>query len=303
MVTRSVYKDITWIDLESPTREEVREIMEEFHVDPLAADELLSPTLRPKVDLYENLIYLIVHFPLVVHTHGRSGAQEIDFIIGKNFIITTHYELVDPLHEFSRVFEVNSILDKSNIGTHAGFVFFYILRELYRNVMLQLDELDRKLEDIEERIFKGEEAFMVREISKVNRDLLNVRQAIRPHKEILESFEIAATRFFGDDFLYHVRAISGEYYRVYNVLESQKETLVDLRETNDALLTTKTNEIMKILTVMAFVILPPGLIAGLFGMNVKPPFLDTENHFWLIVVVMMSSMIFTFVLMKWKKWI
>jgi magnesium transporter len=304
MISRYTYKNLTWIDLESPSKEEVREIMAEYNVHPLVADELLSPTLRPKVDLYDNLIYLIIHFPAVYHNHGKSGAQEIDFIIGKDFLITTHYELIDPLHEFSRVFEVNSILDKSDIGKHAGFLFFYIIKELYRTLVLELDHIDEQLEDIEDRIFKGEEPAMVEKISRVNRDLLNVRQAIRPHKEVLDSFEVAGKKFFGGEFEYHLRAIVGEYYKVFNILEGHKETLLDLRETNDSLLTTKTNEIMKVLTIMAFITFPLTLITGLFGMNTTiTPLVEGEYGFWVISGIMLATTLIMFAYFKFKKWI
>ena len=112
MISRYKYRDLVWVDMERPSHEEVRQIMEEFEIHPIVADELLSPSLRPKVDRYENFIYLILHFPAIRHSHNNSS-QEVDFIIGKKFIITVRYELLDPLHKFSKVFEVNSILNKS----------------------------------------------------------------------------------------------------------------------------------------------------------------------------------------------
>ncbi len=303
MISRYQYKDLVWVDLESPTKEEVREIMEKYNIHPLVADEMLSPTLRPKVDLYDNLIYLIMHFPVLYNMHGRSGGQEIDFIIGKDFLITTHYELIDPLHEFSKVFEVNSILDKSDIGKHAGYLFYYIIKELYHGLTIELDHLSEELENIEDKIFQGEEAKMVESISRVNRDLLNVKQAIRPHKEVLDSFETAGKQFFGKEFAYHLQSISGEYYKVFNILEGQKETLLDLRVTNDSLLTTKTNEIMKILTIVAFITFPLTLIAGIFGMNAEfMPFVNDSNGFWFILGIMLMTGIIMFVYFKFKKW-
>lgn len=303
MISRYTYKKLTWIDLESPSKEEVREVMQEYNLHPLAADELLAPTLRPKVDMYNDMIYLIMHFPAVYHTHSNSGAQEIDFIIGKDFLITTHYELVDPLHEFSKVFEVKSILDKSDIGNHAGFLFFYIIKELYRILVIELDHIDEQLEDIEDRIFKGEETEMVERISRVNRDLLNVRQAIRPHKEVLDSFEHAGKRFFGSEFEYHLRAIVGEYYKVYTILEGHKETLLDLRDTNDSLLTTKTNETMKVLTIAALVAYPPAIIAGIFGMNVITPVDRYDNGFLIIIILMLTTSLSFLIFFKLKKWL
>lgn len=287
MISRYTYKDLVWVDVQAPTQEEVRSLMEEFSIHPLAADELLSPTLRPKVDLYQNFIYLILHFPTISHNHDGGKDQEIDFIVGKNFLITTHYDLIDPLHEFSKVFEVNSILEKSNIGDHAGYLLFYILKELYKMLDSELDHINHDFGDIESKIFAGKERDMVNAISRLNRDLLNFKQAIRPHKEVLESFEIAGKKFFGEEFSYYLHTITGEFYKVSSVLDGHRETLLELRETNDSLLTSKTNDIMKTLTVTAFIILPLTFIGQVFGMSLPNiPLANDPNAFWVILGAM-----------------
>lgn len=304
MISRYTYKDLVWIDVQSPTQDEVRGLMEEFNVHPLAADELLTPTLRPKVDLYPDFIYLILHFPVISHKHEGGKEQEIDFIVGKNFLITTHYDLIDPLHEFSKVFEVNSILERSNIGNHAGFILFYIMKELYKMLDRELDHINHDFIDIEAKIFAGKERDMVNAISHLNRDLLNFRQTLRPHKEVLESFEIAGTKFFGQDFSYYLRTIVGEHYKISAILDGHRETLLELRETNDSLLTTKTNDIVKTLTVTTFIMLPLTLMASLFGMNaVNIPLVTRPNGFWLVVVLMACTMSGFYIYFKFfKKW-
>ncbi len=304
MISRYTYKDLVWVDVQSPTQEEVRTLMEEFSIHPLAADELLTPTLRPKVDLYPNFIYLILHFPAISHKHDGGHDQEIDFIVGKNFLITTHYGLIDPIHEFSKVFEVNSILEKSNIGNHAGFILFYIMKELYKMLDKELDHVRNDFSNIESKVFNGKERDMVGAISHLNRDLLNFKQTIRPHKEVLESFELAGTKFFGQDFSYYLRTITGEFYKVSTILDGHRETLLELRDTNDSLLTAKTTEIMKTLTVTAFIILPLTFIVSLFGMNVPNiPIASDPSGFWIIIGIMGVVGVCLFAYFKFvKKW-
>lgn len=303
MISRYPYKDLVWIDVQSPTQDEVRSLMEEFGIHPLAAEELLVPTLRPKVDLYHNFIYLILHFPTISHKHDGGHEQEIDFIIGKNFLITTHYDLIDPLHEFSKVFEVNSILEKSNIGNHAGYLLFYIMRDLYKMLDRELDHVSHDFDDIESNIFCGKERDMVNAISHLNRDLLDFKQTLRPHKEVLESFEIAGGKFFGEEFSYYLRTIVGEFYKISTILDGHRETLLELRDTNDSLLATKTNEVMKILTIIASVILPLSLIASVFGMNTHElPIVGIPYDFWIIMGIMTIGGIFMLAFFKYKKW-
>ena len=304
MINRYQYKKLTWIDLENPTREEVERLMEEYDIHRLVGEELLGATVRPKVDLYDNLIYLILHFPTISHNHNGKTEQEVDFIIGKNFIITVRYDTVDPLREFSKVFEVNSILDKSNIGDHAGYIFFYIMRQMYKSLGSELSTITNRLKDIEERIFKGEEEQMVREISNANKSLLDFRESIRFHKEVLESFEVAGKSFFEEKFHYYLRAIIGEYYKVFSLLENQKEMVVDLRETNDSLLTNKTNEIMKFIAMISFVTFPLSLVAAIFGMNTEYlPVVGSNGDFWIVTGFMFVMALLIFVYFKIKRWL
>jgi magnesium transporter len=295
---------LVWVDVQAPTQEEVRSLMEEFSIHPLVADELLGPTLRPKVDLYSDFIYLILHFPSITHKHDGGEDQEIDFIIGKKFIITTHYGHIDQLHEFSKVFEVNSILDKSNIGDHAGFILFYILKNLYKVLDGELDHINNDFNDIQAKIFSGKERDMVNAISHINRDLLNFKQILRPHKEVLESFEIAGTKFFGQEFSYYLRTIVGEFYKLSSILDGHRETILDLRDTNDSLLTTKTNDIMKLLTVMSFTMLPLSFVASIFGMNTREmPIIGLSNDFWIILSGMAIAGVFLVGFFKFRKWL
>lgn len=303
MISRYTYKDLVWVDVLSPTTEEVRSLMDEFDIHPLVADELLGETIRPKVDLYPNFIYLILHFPTITHKHDGGEDQEIDFIVGKKFIITAHYNHVDQLHEFSKVFEVNSILDKSNIGDHAGFILFYLLKGLYGMLDGELEHINRDFNEIQSKIFSGKERDMVNSISHLNRDLLNFKQTIRPHKEVLESFEAAGKKFFGEDFSYYLRAITGEFYKVSSILDGHRETLLELRDTNDSLLTTKTNDIMKLLTIMSFIMLPLSFVASVFAMNTTDtPFVGYHHDFLYLSLGMAIVAIFLVGFFKRRKW-
>ena len=303
MISRNTYRDLLWIDAERPTHEEIRGLMEEFDIHPIVADELLTPSLRPKVDHYENFIYLILHFPAIRHSHSNVS-QEVDFIIGKKFIITVRYELLDPLHKFSKVFEVNSILDKSDIGEHAGFLFFYMIRKIYSSLQHELSIIGERLKDVEDRIFSGQERAMVQSLSNTHRDLLAFHRAMRLHKPVLSSLGVACEEFYGKDFRHYTDNIVGEYYKVEELLEDQKEVLNDLRATNDSLLSTKTNEIMKVLTVTTFSILPATLIGQIFAMSfVNTPFRSNPHGFWIVVGLMLCVAIGTYLFFRTKKWL
>jgi magnesium transporter len=303
MISKYTYKTLTWIDLSSPTKEEVRALSEEYKVPELVRDEILTPTLRSKVDLYDNLIFLILHFPILPASRpGQNIEQEIDFVIGKNFIITTHYEPIPPLEEFAKMFDKGSALEKRNLSEHAGFLFYFIMKELYRYSMTELDKVNESLHEIETKIFEGHEAEMVEKMSSVNRILIDYKQALRFHREVLLSFESAATDFFGAHFAYYLSSIIGEYNKVQSILDGHREILGDLRETNDSLLTTKTNDTIKKLTIMTFIILPLTFITGVFGMNMNMVFISSTADFVKVISAMLIIALAMFVYFKGKKW-
>ena len=303
MRTSYEHNGVLWIDLESPTQDEVRGIVEQFGIPTMVAEELLLPSTKPRAEFYNSFMYAILHFPTLRRSH-KSAEQEVDFVVGHNFIITTHYDIVDPLHKFSKVFEVNSILDKSNIGNHAGYFLFYMLKKLYKGVEYEVERVRHHLGTIEGDIFSGHEVGMVEALSKTARDLLNLRQTIEPHREVLRTIESEGAKLFGDDFTPYLRALSNDYYRVHNHVMRNAESLHELRETNNSLLTTKQNETMRMLTIMALFTFPLALIAAVLGVDTKyNPILGRPNDFWIIVGIMASFACLMFWYFKHKKWL
>ncbi len=303
MISKYNYKGLIWIDLESPTNEELSHVMEEYSIDSVVVEEMRNASLQSKVDLYSNFIYLILHFPQISNKEILGLEKEIDFVIGKDFIITTHYEFIESLHEFSKTFEVNSILKKNIETEHAGFLFFSLIKTLYIHSRHQLNDINILLKDTERKIFEGHEGEMVKTISNINRTLLDFRQALRFHKEVLNSFEHAAKNFFGEKFVYHTSVIIGEYNKTQAVLDSHKEILNDLRDTNDSLLANKTKETMKILTVVTFLISPIAVISDIFVINSRFMKVENANNYNFVIFLMFITSLLAFIFVKRKKWL
>lgn len=304
MIQRFVYRGVEWIDLESPTYEEVIAISKERGLNRVIAEELSKPSIKPKVDLYRDYLYLVLHFPAVRQSHSGSMSQEVDFVVGKNFLITTHYDTVDPLHEFSKIFEVNAILDRSDFGEHAGYIFYYMLRHIYKGTENELENISEYLNTVEAAIFSGKEKDMVEKISHLGRDILDIKGILRPHRHILDSLTVAAVQFFGESFSFPMRAISNEYHRINNDVTHVSDLVAELRQTNNSLVSTRQNEIMKILTIMAFVTFPLSLIAGIFGMNTDfNPIVGMPFDFWVVIGIMAGLTSTFFIFFKYKKWL
>lgn len=306
MLARYKYKNITWVDVESPTSAEIMDIKDEFSLPELVSEELNTCTLRSKVDYYEKLglIYLVLHFP-ILNEKGQNIEQEFDFVIGKNFIITARYEKIDYFNNFSRIFSLDNVFDKSHYSENPGHLLVQVLKALYKNTLEQLEQINDSLKNIENNIFNGKQSETVEIISSVNRKFVNFKQAIRNHNEILNSFNDAAMDLFGSNFSHNANTINSEYNRVKNTLETGKEILNDLRITNDSILSTKTNETIKTLTIVSFTLLPITLITGIFGMNTSDDALIIRNDrdFLLVLIFIVTLWLVMFIYFKAKKWL
>ncbi len=306
MISRYTYHEVTWVDIESPSKEEIVHVMEEFSVPDLIGEEMISSTLRSKVELYDNLVYVILHFPTAKIKKGvRTGEQEIDFIIGKNFLITVRYDTIDPVHEFSKLFESASILRQEKMASHGGYIFVQMMKELYKTSLIELDELTKTVKEIEYSIFNGQEEAMVKKISHTSRKLLDFKQAVRFHRDILISYEVASTRLFGEEYGYYANLITSEFNKVNSLLESNRDALSELQRTNDSLLSTKTNDTMRTFTILTFVMMPLTIITGVFGMNTAENliFIQNKSDFLFIIGAMAITGLVMFIFFKVRKWL
>ncbi|MEN9852311.1 MAG: hypothetical protein RI996_254 [Candidatus Parcubacteria bacterium] len=300
MLAKRTHKDLVWVDLNRPTYAEVESLISEFNLHPIVAESLLEPTLHPKVEEYKDMLYLVMHFPTMNTSRFGSDQQEIDFVIGKNFLITAHYELTDPLHNFAKQFEVNTIVESNAMGEHPGFLFYYLMKNLYNDMRIELQSLRSHTKSIEDIIFSGNNGQIVEDLSEISHKILDFREATRFHKSILVSFEAASEKMFGSSFASYADTLTSEYYKLWEILENLRETIVELKKTNDSLLAYKTNEAIRFLTLFTFIALPLQIIPDIFTTSV---FVEGRYDSHIIHFVSLAIALVLFFYFKFRKWI
>ena len=171
--------------------------------------------------------------------------------------------------------------------------------------MLQdLEGMKGSLVYAEGQIFAGDEKHMVEVLSNLSRELIDLKQASRLHKEVIEAFAPAAHRFFGPDFKSYIDDILKEYSKIHELVSNHRELLDELRETNDSILSTKQNEIMKTLTVVAFVAFPMTVISELFTMNtIHTPLVGRADDWLIIMGIMLAVALSIYAVVKYKRWL
>jgi len=297
------YNNLTWIDIMNPTREEVMNIMAQYHLAPYIAEELLTPSPRPKVDVFEDCLFLVLHFPSTndSKTTETPDEHEIDFIIGQEALITTHYHPIESIIEFEKMIEYSSIMDRDNLGTNGGFLFTHLVRTIYKNLDATIATFNNQLRNIETKIFSGEEQAMVSDLSSLNRRILDYRRSLRFQGITLAELERHATPILGRECEYLFNRLGAHYRELMNTLDSDKQLLEDLQKTNDMLLTTRTNNIMRIVGILAFILIPLSI-----GVDIIVAFEMMERYPMNAIIVLLSSIVVILIMIALftkKRWL
>jgi magnesium transporter len=279
--------------------------MREFKIDARIEEEIITETPYPIVVSSKNYLYLVLHFP-TSDPNGGAKNQEIDFIIGKHFLITARYETINSIQNLHKVFEAEELIGLPVTTDHADVLLERVMRRLYSALREDVELIGRSLEHIEADIFSGKERKTVRVISDVNRVLLRFDMTIGRHAESLSSLlaELSLPTFFGKEFLERSTHIDAEREHVASLIAAYREVATELRDTNDSLLSSSQNEVMKNLTVIAAIVLPLTLITSLFQMNVDDvPFAQDPHAFWIIGGLDIVLVILLTAFSKYKKWL
>jgi len=304
MVKRHERNGVIWVDMEAPTREELRAVMNEFDIGERVEEEIVSPTPYPLVLCSPAYTYLILHFP-TSNPQGGAKNQEVDFIVGKNFLITARYEVIDAIHSLHRVFEAEEMLDLPARKHGAHHLIERVLRHLYGAIRDQAEQTARAMDRIEEEIFAGKEREMVYTISLVGRVLLRFDTTLARHQEPLKAFleDLGSPTLFGKTFHTHATHIQAEHDHTRALVGTYRAVLAELRNTNESLLSASQNEIVKRLTIMSFFALPLTVIASIFGMNNDHlPFVDSPYFIWAFLLITGLLILSLLVYFKHRKW-
>jgi len=297
------FNNVTWIDFENPDSGTTRYLQENFNIHPLAIEEFITPTIRPKATIYPDCIFLTLHIPLFDTVERTTYPGELDIVITKDHLITGHDHKIFQLTHFFEKLENSPGKQRVYMNATPAHLLYYLVETLVESCFPRLDHIHKNIDIIENHVFNGEEKEMVREISIAKRDVLNFRRALKPQRSILESLAQMDTKFISSDLRAYYQDLVGTNIRLWSSLESAKETIESLEETNNSLLSNKLNLTMKVLTVFNAIFLPITVYSNLMSMNTPIPFENNIIGFWLHSFLMLIISILTIILFKFKKWI
>jgi len=297
------FKNITWIDFSDPGADDVLYLQENFDIHPLAIEEFMTPTYRPKATQYENCIFLTIHIPLYDTKARTTYPGELDIVITKDHLITGHVKGIYQLDDFFAELEGSEGKRRIYMSKTPAHLLYSILEMLLESCFPRIDHIHEKLENIEEQVFNGKEKEMVFEISVVKRDILNFRRTLKPQRHIIESLAQMKSKLIAPELSAYFQDLTGTNIRLWNALESNKETIESMEETNNSLLSNKLDFTMKVLTVFSAIMMPMTVYSNILAMSADIPFGKSPHAFAIHSSIMIFISICTIVVFKIRKWL
>lgn len=297
------FKNITWIDFEDPGADDIVYLQENFDIHPLAIEEFVTPTYRPKATQYDNCLFLTIHIPLFDSNSRTTYPGELDIVITKDHLITGHTKNIFQLEDFFRSLQESEGKRRLYMNKTPAHLVYKVIEMLLDSFFPNLDHIHERLLDIEEKVFSGQEKEMVFEISIVKRDILNFRRTLKPQRHIIESIAQMKSRFVDPELIPYFQDLIGTNIRLWNALESNKETIESLEETNNSLLSNKLDFTMKVLTIFNAIFLPVTVYSNIMSMSTHVPLSTGVSGFWIHTAIMLVISLFTIALFKIKKWL
>ena len=263
---------LTWFYIENPTSREVEFLDQRFHFHPLDLDDVLSRIQRPKIDEYEDYLFLVLHFPVFDKQNRITRPSEVDIFIGENYIVTVHCSAnLKPLAKFFHECEIHEESRETYLGRSSAFLLYHILDRLVTYCFPILNKITQNIDDIEDIIFEKTVPQTVHRISLLRRDLISFRRVIHPQIAVIETLENEEYPFLKEEQEIYFGDIADHIRKIWDGLEDCKEVVDGLAETSNWLTSNRIQEIMRVLTIVMAVITPATLVTSFFGMNIPLP--------------------------------
>ncbi|MGZ5320938.1 MAG: magnesium/cobalt transporter CorA [Solirubrobacterales bacterium] len=280
---------LRWVKIDHPGAAEQAWLEENFDFHALDFEDVRSRNQRPKIDQYEDYLFIVLHFPVFDSSRGRLGTGELDIFVGPGFLVTIPNRPLQPVeYLFERCRSKEELRDQL-FSRGSGYLLYRLVDDGFDYCFPMLRKIGNKLDALEEEIFEenaSEE--IVRDISNVKQEIINFRKIIRPQRPVLRDLERVKERYLAPemDLEIYFDDIVDAHERIWDMLENYKEVVEGLEDTNESAISHRVNEVLRVLTAISVMVLPLTLIASIWGMNVGVPGEGDDFDFYVVIVFM-----------------
>ena len=245
-------------------------------------------------------------FPVFNRQTGSIYITEVDFFINSNQITTVHANDLWPLKEIFKKYKDDPKALQKLINDNPGTLVYEILSRLLQHLFPMLTNISKDIDSIEKVIFSGQEKRMIKDILMAKRNIVNFRRSMQSHKNVITKLIEKGPQFFSCARLnIYFKNLVANTKDIWDLLETYKETITNLEDTNNSLVSSRLNYIMKTLTIFSVIVFPLSLFAAIFGMNtiISMPFVEHPQGFWIVVSMMAIGILLMLIVFKKKKWL
>jgi len=285
---------ISWINITTTTANDVAYLEQTYpQLHPVALDDLLRDTKRPKFDDYGDHLFLVMHFPVWDMRRRVSRSCEVEMFLGENFVVTAHNGTLKPL---MRLFQ--DCLDGKPEACRVCFeheavgLLYAIIERLVSHLSPMLSKVEENISRLEEDIFNDDSRQPIVEVAYLRRDIIALQRIVRPQSQILKQLEDIESRLLPGDSDIHFGTPRDQLDKASDMISDYKELINGLIETAHTIATHRTNQIVQVLTVISVILMPLTLLSGIYGMNIALPLQEHPLAFLFVTGLMVAIVAF-----------
>jgi magnesium transporter len=298
------HKKLAWHNVERPSPEELNELRERHQFHELDIEDCLSEHERPKIDEYEDYLFLVLHIPYFDKKARRVMKEEVHIFIGMDYIVTLHDGRLKVLNDFWSLLEGSEKERAEYLGEDPGYFLYELISLLFESCFPIVDGVTRKLRELEAILFEAErEERVLRTILELKRSIISMRRILLPQRALIAALEHKSKKFINEDLDVYFDDVLDAIERQWALLETAKEVSDALQQSFESWIQNKTNRIIRVLTVISVTMLPLTVITGMYGMNVHLPFEGDPYAFIAIAALLFVFLVGSLGYFAWKKWL
>ncbi len=294
---------IRWIHIPKPRHYAQEWLQEHFEFHPLDYEDIYSRNQRPKVDRYDDYLFVVLQFPRFDRDFERLNVVELDLFVGPDYVITLPNNDLEPIDSlFARCRESEEVRE-GYFEKGSPFLLYRIVDHAVDASFPMLRKMGQKLERIEDDIFEGKSDEIVRDISNAKQEIITFRRIVRPQRVAFRDLERAMDVIAPEELDVYFDDVIDASERIWDTLENYKEVVEGLEDSNESVISHRLNDTLRLLTSFSVIVLPLTLLASLFGMNVLFPGEGTGDAFWFIMIVMVMILGGMIVFFRRRGWL
>ncbi|MBI5022663.1 MAG: hypothetical protein HZC05_00635 [Candidatus Magasanikbacteria bacterium] len=286
----------SWVHINHPTELEAKQLARSFNFHELDLKDVLPPIQRPKLVDREQYLFMILLYPIYDRTTRKIHPVEIDFFIGKDFLVTGSSELFSPVADFFNKHKKDTAIKTVNNFVSPIELLYEILKRLEYYCLPMSIHISNDIDYIENAVFsKTDKAETINEVLRIKTNIVNFRKTMNRHTRVIQHLSGKVGKFFPDISHDILKGIVEDTEDLWMMLENYQDTIEAIQDSQLALLNYRSNKIMEIFTIFTTIIFASELIISLallafdssFSILIDPLKFISFSSIWLVVILWM----------------